>query len=76
MIERSPEFGMPPLVARRGLDATTITAIRRILTGGQAARKGAVTGFYVPADSAYDFIRQLGGSPAQPRTASSTANGG
>jgi phosphonate transport system substrate-binding protein len=63
IVAQSPEFGMPPIVARQGLGAETIDAVRRSLLsvakGGVIPTDSAVDGFSVPNDSDYDFARVL-----------------
>jgi ABC-type phosphate/phosphonate transport system substrate-binding protein len=73
IIAETPEFGPPPLVVGRAVDATTRAAMERSLSSfrGQesTAGVGGLTGFYVPKDSDYDFprvLRRLAASAAGP----------
>lgn len=63
VIESSSEFGMPPVVARTGLEAETIERIRESLTSPATARAipaDSVLDGFVPAESAeYEFSRVL-----------------
>ncbi|HSK47486.1 MAG TPA: PhnD/SsuA/transferrin family substrate-binding protein [Coriobacteriia bacterium] len=63
VLAESPEFGMPPVVARKGLDAATVSDIRRSLLS--ASGRGilpagtVIKGFAVTDDADYDFARKL-----------------
>ncbi|MDR3686953.1 MAG: PhnD/SsuA/transferrin family substrate-binding protein [Coriobacteriia bacterium] len=63
IIERSPELGMPPIVASKSLDEATVDQVRQSLL--HAAARGVipvgsvVTGFRAANDSEYDFARVL-----------------
>jgi phosphonate transport system substrate-binding protein len=63
VIESSPALGMPPIVARASLDASTIAHVRRsLLTAvarGVVPTSSAITGFQANSDADYDFARVL-----------------
>ena len=63
VIAESPEFGMPPIVARPGLDDATVSAVQRSLLSavkrGILETRAGVDGFFIPSDSDYDFVRTL-----------------
>lgn len=62
VLEESPSFGMPPLVARAGLDEELIEKVREGLVTmelGHVARDGsALSGFQDVAAKDYDFPRE------------------
>ncbi len=65
IIERSPDLGMPPIVVSTSLDDETIELVRRSLLDAQEDRilpaNSVITGFRSPADTDYDFARELDG---------------
>lgn len=67
VIEESPDLGMPPIVARRSLDESTVAQVRRSLlaasTQGVIPQGSALTGFRAASDAEYDFARLLDAVP-------------
>ena len=63
IIEQSPGLGMPPVVARKSLDAATVSRVRQSLltasSRGVVPAGSAITGFRAAADGEYDFARVL-----------------
>lgn len=63
IVAQSPEYGMPPIVARSTLDRVTRTAIQDVLTtmapGEGIPEDSSVDGFAVPRPADYDFARVL-----------------
>jgi phosphonate transport system substrate-binding protein len=66
IIEKSPPFGVPPVVVRRGLDPALKEALREILLNAHNDKKGReilgnmmIDRFRPIGDSAYDSIRKM-----------------
>lgn len=66
IIKKSPPYGIPPVVARPGLDPTLKEQIKNILlnahedkTGKQILKKMMINKFVVIDDSAYNTIRDM-----------------
>lgn len=63
ILEQSPALGMPPIVARRTLDASTVARVRHVLLtavgDGVIPQTSAITGFRQSSDEDYDFAREL-----------------
>lgn len=63
VIAESPEFGLPPIMARQGLDMATIARIRQSLVSGRTAAAlpstSALGGFLLVTPDDYDFSRVL-----------------
>lgn len=79
VVTSSPEFGTPPIVARRGLDEATIARVRESLLTMQArgvipSSGSALTGFVPARDSDYDYLRLL--EEAGKRTQGGQSSGG
>lgn len=72
VLVESPTFGMPPVVARAGLDRDTIAQVRRSLTTVELRRAehSALSGFVTVSDTDYAFARTLArlSGPALPAT--------
>jgi phosphonate transport system substrate-binding protein len=63
VLAESPEFGLPPILARRGLDMATVARIRESLVSGRTAAAlpstSALGGFLMVTPDDYDFSRVL-----------------
>ena len=66
IVERSPEFGFPPIVASAALPAQTLLEVRRVLLSMRADPKGKellatlnLTGFVAGDDSLFAGIEQM-----------------
>jgi ABC-type phosphate/phosphonate transport system substrate-binding protein len=63
VIAESPEFGLPPIVARQGLDMATVARIRESLVSARTAAAlpstSALGGFLLVTPEDYDFSRIL-----------------
>lgn len=66
IVERSPEFGFPPIVARASLSGATVAEVRRVLTSMAADARGNdllktlnLTGFVAGDDRLYAGIERM-----------------
>ena len=66
IVERSPEFGFPPIVARASLSMTTVTEVRRVLMSMAGDARGHellktlnLTGFVAGDDRLYAGIERM-----------------
>jgi phosphonate transport system substrate-binding protein len=66
VVERSPEFGFPPFVARAGLSPAITAQFRRVLVGMRADREGRdllaalnLTGFVAGDEHLFDAIEHM-----------------